>query len=140
MRLIDAVLTSDTTALWASIALTIGSPFVRAGRVRAVIGLEYLAQASAAFFTLRAMHDGTGEVRQGMLIACPRLSTTVAHFHAGSTLLLHVMAVSRMPVVDQRGSLVRFSGRIHIATGDPDPLLLPADAPGVLQAEFSVYV
>jgi predicted hotdog family 3-hydroxylacyl-ACP dehydratase len=130
MRLIDDLIEWDVGGITARVHLTEASPFMNHGRVRALFGMEYLAQAAAAWFTLMAMQDATPVVRQGMLIACPRLDTEVSHFRCGSTLLVRAEPASRLPE-DGRG-LVKFTGLISVmGEGTPTP---------VLQAQLSVYL
>lgn len=140
MLLIDAVLSSDDQAVWAVARLQADSPFVQDGRVSTAIGLEYLAQAAAAFFTLRST-QAEAAVQQGMLIACPRLEADLPWFAAGDTLLLTARPASRMPTTGQRQRLVKFVGDIYVF---PDGATMPAQMPvgvrGVVRADLSVYL
>ena len=137
MRLLDAVLAADAGGLWATVLLMPDSPFMDAGRVRAVLAVEYLAQSAAAWFTLQAMQHG-GEPRQGMLIACPRLAAGVPHFHAGERLLLRVVPASRLPV--RGGGMVKFVGQVFMLPSGEMPVALPGAARAVVDAELSVYL
>lgn len=134
MRLIDAVISANQRELLARVSIAPDSPFVRNARVPAAIGLEYMAQAAAAFFALRVA--GAEQPRQGMLIACPRLAASVAFFDVGANLLVRIAPVSRMPAPDSAPGLVKFSGTISRqrsgSEDDPDTVLVSAD--------ISVYV
>ncbi len=144
MLLIDEVLSSDDKGIWAIARLTADSALVHEGRVSSAVGLEYLAQTAAAFFTLLSNAAPTA-VRQGMLIACPRLDADVAWFRVGDTLLLHVRPASRMPTADQGRALVKFVGDVYVVPkGVPIegrlPPQMPAAQRGSVRAELSVYL
>ena len=140
MRLIQSIVALEPAGVWAWTVITAESAFVEGDRVSSVLGLEYLAQAAAAYFSLQS-RDTAQPVRQGMLVACPRLEADVPWFAVGAGLLLHVRAASRLPTVEQGRGLVRFSGVIHLLeNGQPVPETLPAEAGGVLRAELSVYL
>jgi predicted hotdog family 3-hydroxylacyl-ACP dehydratase len=116
MRLIDAVLAHDQRHLWAHVEIQRHSPFSSDHGVRACFGLEYLAQAAAAFFTLQASE--ANPPKQGMLIACRRFDTAVAVFPLASRLLLSVSLTSAMPAAAEGSALVKFQGEIHILQPD----------------------
>jgi predicted hotdog family 3-hydroxylacyl-ACP dehydratase len=140
MLLIDAVLASDDSGAWAVARLQADSAFVKDGRVSTAVGLEYLAQTAAAFFTLQSS-AAEATVRQGMLIACPRLDADIPWFMVGDTLLLTARPASRMPTSGQGRGLVKFVGDIYVIPhGVTLPVQMPAAARGVVRAELSVYL
>lgn len=140
MLLIDAVLSSDDQGVWAVVCLQADSPFVQDGRVSTAVGLEYLAQAAAAFFTLQSS-EAEATVRQGMLIACPRLDADLPWFVVGDTLLLTARSASRMPTAGQGRGLVKFVGDIFVfPDGATVPVQMPSGERGVVRADLSVFL
>lgn len=61
------------------------SPFMEAGRVRALVALEYMGQTAAACAGLRARQGG-GAPAIGLLLGTRELTLAVDHFTAGDTL------------------------------------------------------
>ncbi len=144
MLLIDSVLSSDDKGVWAVARLKADSAFVNDGRVSTAVGLEYLAQTAAAFFTLQST-EAPATVRQGMLISCPRLDADIPWFTVGDSLLLHARPASRMPTAGQGRGLVKFVGDVYvIPQGVPIdahmPSRMPAAQRGLVRAELSVYL
>ena len=145
MLLIDAVLSSDDQGVWAVIRVHADSAFVKEGRVSTAVGLEYLAQAAAAFFALQSS-AAEATVRQGMLIACPRLEADLPGFSVGDTLLLSARPASRMPTPGQGRGLVKFVGDIYILSegvlpdGATMPVRMPVGERGVVRADLSVFL
>lgn len=144
MLLIDEVLSRDDKGIWALARLTADCAFMHEGRVSSAVGLEYLAQTAAALFTLLSMEE-PATVRQGMLIACPRLDADIPWFRVGESLLLHVRPASRMPAADQSRVLVKFVGDVYVVpNGVPIegrlPTQLPVAGRGSVRAELSVYL
>ena len=118
--------------------------FVKDGRVSTAVGLEYLAQTAAAFFTLQST-EVPARVRQGMLIACSRMDADIPWFTVGDSLLLHARPVSRMPTADEGRRLVKFVGDVYVIPQgvpieDPMPSGMPVAQPGLVRAELSVYL
>lgn len=125
MRLLDRVLAWSASGLDAEVVLNAESPFADGAGVPAWIGLEYLGQAAAAFFTLQA---GAGAVpHAGMLVACRRYRCDLPGFALGSTLTVRVSLASAV-----HARLVKFDGEIRIAeariaVGDLSVYLNPAE-------------
>ncbi len=69
------------------------SPFMEDGRVRALVSLEYMAQAAAACAGMEA-RGGEGAARGGLLLGTRELSLAVAHFRAGDELMVEAERVS----------------------------------------------
>lgn len=108
-RLVDRVLWHRTDALCCSCPITLAEPFLQTDGLPAHFGMEMLAQASAALFTLNASDDGAP--RQGMLIACQSYSANTPFYPAGGTLIAEVALASPMPKT--QGALVKFSGELR---------------------------
>jgi predicted hotdog family 3-hydroxylacyl-ACP dehydratase len=129
MRLLERVLACSAQGITAELHIGPDSPFRQAqppvsGQmephppgVPAWVGLEYLAQAAAAWFTLSSGEPAAGP-RAGMLVACRRYEAIDPSFPDGSTL-----TVRAWPASAPGGSLVKFGGEIRtgarvIATGE----------------------
>ncbi len=113
MQLIDGILSSNATELWAETTPAGGAPFATRHGVRACAGLEYLAQAAAAFFTLLAQPGAPP--RQGMLVACRRYHTLQPHYAFQQQLLLRVQLASQFSPDTPSARLVKFNGSIYLA-------------------------
>jgi len=143
MQLLDRVLGWDDVQLWAQVSIREATPFLDTDQVHAVVGLEYLAQAAAAFFTVRATPQQ--EPHAGMLIASRRFAASCPSFTIGTDLLVRVKLESRLPSAEQRPGLVKFSGAISQLeqpfSGDTDPVeLLMLTQPAIVEADLSVYL
>lgn len=145
MRLLDQVLAHDTQQIYAISAVS-GVPFTTAQGLPAWFGLELMAQAAAAFFTLQATQQAPP--RQGMLIACPRFTTSVSHYAAEQVLLIHARLASRLPDNAAAPALVKFDGEITTLDDTIAPPSLTATGfdpqnvrvEPVSQASLSVYL
>jgi len=144
MRLLDEVLAHNERNPWAHTEVARQSPFASDCGVRACVGLEYLAQAAAAFFTLQ--DDDGDSPRQGMLIACRRFTTAQAFFPPASHLLLKVSLTSPLPPNPGASALVKFKGEIHVLqpnTAMPTSAaecVRVAAAEAITLADLSVYL
>lgn len=76
---------------WARCAVRLhpGSPFMEGGRVRAVVALEYMAQAIAACAGMEARQSGR-RPGSGFLVGARDLELSVAHLSAGDALEVEV--------------------------------------------------
>jgi predicted hotdog family 3-hydroxylacyl-ACP dehydratase len=138
MLLLDAVHAYDDGSLSATASVSAGSPFVSGLGMRACFGLEVMAQAAAAFFTLRAGSDAPP--RQGMLIASRRFQTSLSHYPLDSVLLVQVTLASALPADDVGRALVKFDGAITVLEGDQP---LPSNSlhlDNATEASLSVYL
>jgi predicted hotdog family 3-hydroxylacyl-ACP dehydratase len=72
MLLLDAVVTSSAEEIVCRAKVREGNLFLRRGRLRSVVCLEYMAQAVAAFAGLQAQQPGPPPV--GYLIAATRMT------------------------------------------------------------------
>ena len=86
MLLLDRVLSYDGERVVCETVLGAGSPFVEQGRVPAVVGIEYMAQAIAAGAGLSARDKGDGTTRMGFLLGCRDLTIAVDNFQVGDRL------------------------------------------------------
>jgi predicted hotdog family 3-hydroxylacyl-ACP dehydratase len=144
MCLVDTLIEYSADHLWAGVTPDAQSLFATPKGVSACVGLEYLAQAAAAFFTLHASADVPP--RQGMLIACRRFTTNLAYYPLAQTLLLHVCLGSRLPPDTTTPGLVKFRGEVYLTphhTADTAPLFNLADITpeqAATVADLSVYL
>ena len=144
MRLIDRVLQHNSQQLWAEVRTTPASCFATDHGIPTYIGLEYMAQTAAAFFTLHAMHETPP--RQGMLIACRRYTAQVAYFPLHSRLIVCAQLASRLPADSAGRGLVKFTAQIHIPSKtlptEPafEDLAHLATQQAVTAADLSVYL
>lgn len=83
--LLDQVIGYDHEKLQAEASVKADSVYLKSGSEPAWIGLEYMAQAVAAFAGIRA-RQASGEPRVGMLIGTRRYSVQVENFPAGMCL------------------------------------------------------
>lgn len=105
MRLLDRLCRYDNQSTSSFVRLTETSPFVRHGRVAAVVALEYMAQCVAAHATLHPGDtantssleaEGAGGLprpRIGYLVGVRQLDLFVDHFEVGQELLVTVSHV-----------------------------------------------
>lgn len=105
MRLLDELCSYDDKSTSSRVRLTEASPFMREGRVAAVVALEYMAQCVAAHATLHPnaaenastdLLEGSIELprpRIGYLVGVRRLDLMVEHFEIGDELLVTVSHV-----------------------------------------------
>ncbi len=159
MRLLSSVLGWSDTELFGRIDVRQDSYLSGVAGASGTLATEYLAQCSAALFTLLALSsEATAQPRTGMLIASRSLSLIRPTFSFGS-LLGVVQAQSSLP--EQHSSdaiLIRFTGTLSTLNSDhpedeimiqhePGSLAMPADelreragSNVVARAEFSVYL
>jgi len=126
MQLLDRVIAASSERLLASAPLTAQAPFSTDNGVPACVGLEYLGQAAAAFFSVRfllhnadTLHkDKTPIPRPGMLIGSRNYNCELGFFPPGKTLLIDIAPSSALTA----SGLVKFRGVIYLADSP-----LPAD-------------
>ncbi|OFX22594.1 MAG: hypothetical protein A2V77_18990 [Anaeromyxobacter sp. RBG_16_69_14] len=92
MILLDEVVAHEPDRVRCRLWLRPDSLFVSEGRVRAVIALEYMAQAVAAYAGLRARAAGV-PVRIGFLLGTRELRLEIDHFDVGDELLVEAVHV-----------------------------------------------
>jgi predicted hotdog family 3-hydroxylacyl-ACP dehydratase len=85
MLLVDALLESDADAVMVSALVRPDNPFADAEGVPAWVGIEYMAQAVAAWAGCRALERGE-RARIGFLLGTRRYECDGAHFRFGAQL------------------------------------------------------
>jgi predicted hotdog family 3-hydroxylacyl-ACP dehydratase len=108
MLLLDQVLAASDTTLSASLTIHAGSEFLEAEGVPAHIGIEYMAQACAAFAGSRASREGTAP-RIGFLLGSRRFAMHRPWYRLGEVLRVSVT------LVYQDEAMGSFTGRIEVA-------------------------
>lgn len=101
MLLLDGLCHHDSQGAICTVKIQAHSPFVKDGRVPAVVAIEYLAQCVAAFATLHPQGAGVeppapakpAKPRIGYLVGVRRLDLAVAHFSVGDELRVSVKHV-----------------------------------------------
>jgi predicted hotdog family 3-hydroxylacyl-ACP dehydratase len=92
MVLLDEVVAFDGRRVVCRVALRPDSTFMNEGRVRAIVALEYMAQAVAAFAGLRGRATGD-PVRIGFLLGTREMKLEVDYFEAGDELVVEAVHV-----------------------------------------------
>lgn len=90
MLLLDTILSADGTSLTAQARVREDNPFARDGVVGAWIGVEYMAQAIAAFEGCRAREHGAGP-KVGFLIGSRHYSCSAPVFPVGTSLEVRIV-------------------------------------------------
>ena len=108
MLLLDTVLAADENSLTAEARVREDNPFARDGVVGAWVGVEYMAQAIAAFEGCRARERGVGP-KVGFLIGSRHYSCTAPGFAVGTVLQVRIVRQF------EEGGLGLFDGTL---TGD----------------------
>lgn len=89
MSLLQQVLTVSDKGLVAGVAIESDSPFCEAGGVPALVAIEYMAQAVAAYAGHLALGAG-GKVELGFLVGTRKYRSNVAFFTPGTDLTVCV--------------------------------------------------
>lgn len=89
MSLLGRLLAVDDETLCAQVAITSETLFCVDGEVGAWVGVEYMAQAVAAFAGYGALQRGE-QVKVGFLLGTRRYEARVSGFAAGTVLNVHV--------------------------------------------------
>jgi len=110
MVLLDSVIEAADEHLTASVTIRAGSEFCRDGRVGNWVGIEYMAQAVAAWSGWQSRQRGEA-VKVGYLLGSRRYEAHVAEFALGDTLQVRV---EREFQADN--GLARFRAQIHRGT------------------------
>jgi predicted hotdog family 3-hydroxylacyl-ACP dehydratase len=90
MSLLDAVLDYDDESLKASVTIHSNSVFLDGDSVPAWVGIEYMAQAIAAYSGVQRRLTGR-EVKVGFLVGTRRYNCSHAHFPLGTELNVSVV-------------------------------------------------
>lgn len=107
MVLLDRVIDAADEHLTAAVTIRTDSEFCRDGQVGAWVGIEYMAQAVAAWSGWRARERGES-VRIGFLLGTRRYEAHVGQFRVGDLLSIRV---EREFQADN--GLARFHAQIH---------------------------
>lgn len=107
MLLLDRLVDYDDDSLLAELTIRADSPFVKDNRVGAWIGLEYMAQAIAAFAGCEALMRGEAP-KIGFLIGSRNFVCSTPFFPVGTSLRVSVVR----ELHDESG-LASFSGAIE---------------------------
>lgn len=146
MLLLDRVLAAREQQLWCRINLTQHSEFAEADGVPSNLALEYLAQTAAALLSLRAQTEiaHAAPPAPGMLIACPKLHSTMPFFPLPCSLVAWVQLASALPT--QSTGLVRVRGEVGVFAPTTLDALTAAElteqwpTEPAVSAELSVYL
>lgn len=90
MLLVERLVACDDDSLTAELTVREKGPFIRDDRVGAWVGVEYMAQAVAAFAGCRARTRGEAP-KVGFLVGTRQFTTNVASFPVGAILLVRVV-------------------------------------------------
>lgn len=90
MLLLDTILAADANSLTAEARVRDDNPFARDGVVGAWIGVEFMAQAIAAFEGCRAREHGAGP-KVGFLIGSRHYTCSAAGFPVGTSLEVRIV-------------------------------------------------
>ena len=92
MSLLDEVISVSDNALMARVGVHAQSMFVEPKGVLALVGIEYMAQAIAAFAGHQALSSG-GEVALGFLVGTRKYQSNVGFYPVGKSLWIRVERV-----------------------------------------------
>ena len=87
MLLLDQVLSYETDRVTCEVRIGPETPFLEDGLVPAVVGIEYMAQAVAAYAGLTAREQGKG-AKIGFLLGCRELTLRTDGFAPGERLVV----------------------------------------------------
>jgi predicted hotdog family 3-hydroxylacyl-ACP dehydratase len=106
MSLLDTLIAHDATSLTAELTVRSDSPFVEHGQVGSWLGLEYMAQAIAAFAGSKGRANGEPP-KLGFLIGSRHYHANTPCFRVGDT-----MRVTITVEIEDESGLGSFQGRI----------------------------
>ena len=92
MILIDRMIDATDTASTCEVTITPQTLFIESAGVPAFVGLEYMAQAVAAYGGYKSYLAGE-PIGLGFLLGTPQLNTYCQFFHCGQTLQIQVTHV-----------------------------------------------
>ena len=127
LSLLDRIVSGDAQELVCELTVREDGLFDEAGKVSAVIGIEYMAQAVSAFSGLQR---GGQDIKIGLLLGTRKFQTNVSSFPCGTTLRVTVR-----PVVQGRDSLVVFDCTVR-GPGIEQSAILKAYEP----EDFAAYL
>lgn len=125
MSLLRAVQRFDPSAVVCEAIIGHDSPFLRGGRVHAVVALEYMAQAAAVWTGLTLRAESKAQ-RSGFLVSVPSMKLGVGHFEVGDELSVRASQLYRGTdsavfecSVELRGEVVASATLTALARGEP---------------------
>lgn len=124
MLLLDRVVAADETGVTCAVDLRVDSVFARDGAVPAVVFLEYMAQAVAAFAGLRRRARGEA-VSPGLLLGSREAVFHAREARAGDRLLVRAVVTWDDPVMGSYACEVRRDDELlaratlNVYQGDP---------------------
>lgn len=92
MSLLDTIVAHDEESLTATLTVKAGATFENEGQVPAWVGIEYMAQAIAAYAGMTA-HVANEAVKPGFLIGIRQYNSDVPAFKVGDQLTVRVERV-----------------------------------------------
>lgn len=127
MILIDELVRCEGQEVVCRVTVRDGAPFVEAGRVPALVSLEYFAQTVAALYAWNNRHNA-GAFTVGMLLGARELTLETDYFHVGDTLMISgaesftapPISQFRCELADARGRVLA-RGAISVLGGGPPP-------------------
>jgi predicted hotdog family 3-hydroxylacyl-ACP dehydratase len=129
MVLLDRLLSVEEGRLTAEVVLRADSMFVRNGRARAIVSVEYMAQAVAAYVgTLSRSKNEPVEI--GYLIGIREMKLAVDHLEAGDVLEIEVQHVFGN---DRLGSFKTSTKRTGAVIADATLTVYRGDIPEELE-------
>lgn len=127
MLLLDALTAAEDQFVSCQVTVREGAPFVHAGKVSALLAVEYFAQAVAALFAFKA-RGGDGAPFHGLLLGVRDLDLEVPHLCVGDLLAVDCREqwasgpVAQYSCTLSRGSERLAAGAITVLRGDPSGL------------------
>jgi predicted hotdog family 3-hydroxylacyl-ACP dehydratase len=131
MILLDEILGFDETSVVAGVTVSAASLFLEAGGVPVHVGLEYMAQACAAFAGISARERGE-PARIGFLLGTRQYRAHVPCFRCGERLAIMVSVLYQD---DQMGAFecrIEIEGKLaaeaQLSVYQPDPAQLSSES------------
>ncbi len=125
MSLLRTVQHFDPTAVLCDAIIGHDSPFLRGGRIHAVVALEYMAQTAAVWTGLTLRAESKVQ-RSGFLVSVPSMVLSVPHFEVGDELSIRASQLYRGAdsavfecSVELRGEVVASATLTVLARGEP---------------------
>lgn len=115
MLLLDSVVTSGPDLVICTLTVRAGDPYVGPNGVAALLSLEYMAQAAAAYVGLSAIADHA-PIRWGLLIGCSELHLHMNVIPIGSQLLVESRQVWGDSTFGQFKGIVSLDDGIVVST------------------------
>ena len=92
MLLVDRLVSYDASGVVVEVVLKEDTSFLNEDYVPAWVGIEYAAQAVAAWGGLQAIQDDKG-VKIGLLLSCRKYKSTRSHFMLGEVLKINLREI-----------------------------------------------